>query len=178
MKTLLAALAIAGVAPATTWAALGQPLSSVAADHKRLGGELRSTSASGYSVHEISAADGNVVREYVSPAGEGFAVAWEGPTLPNLPALLRGHFPAFRQPTQPARQGAGPVAGRTDRLVAESGGHRRAFPGRAYLPDRLPAAVSETGIRCRRVGRCRSPGCAARAWRRFSRRWWACPPAM
>src|SRR5262249_57247801 len=140
MKTLLAALAIAGVAPATTWAALGQPLSSVAADHKRLGGELRSTSASGYSVHEISAADGNVVREYVSPAGEVFGVAWEGPTLPNLPALLGDHFPAFQQATQSARHRPGPVAVRTDRLVVESGGPMPAFPRPASLSHRPPPA--------------------------------------
>ena len=63
------------------WAVLGQGVASVASDQQRLKGQLRSAAAEGFSVHEITAADGSLVREYVSPAGEVFGVAWRGPAV-------------------------------------------------------------------------------------------------
>src|SRR6188508_2472459 len=101
-----------GTAP--IWAALGKPVSSVADDQKRLGGELRTRStAAGFAVHEISAADGTVVREYASPAGEVFGVSWRGSTRPNLVDLLGEHYAAFRQATRPPGHRRGPLVVRT-----------------------------------------------------------------
>lgn len=146
MRTLLAAVVIL-VAPVSSWAALGRPLSSVAADHKRLGGELRSTSAGAFSVHEITASDGNIVREYASPAGEVFGVAWQGATMPNLQLLLGDSFTAFQQAAHATHQRGGPLLVRTEHLVVESGGHMRDFHGRAWLPDHLPATVTEAAVK-------------------------------
>jgi hypothetical protein len=147
MRSLLAAVSMVFLGATTTWAVLGRPAASVAADQRRLRGDLRSSAGAGFSVHEISAADGSVVREYVSPAGDVFGVAWQGPTQPNLVELLGDYFPAFQEATRSARHRRGPVAVRTDRLVVETGGHMRAFHGRAYLPDRLPGVVSQTAVR-------------------------------
>jgi hypothetical protein len=36
---------------------------------------------------------------------------------------------------------------RTEHLVVESGGHVRDFHGRAYLPDRMPATVTEAAVK-------------------------------
>ena len=148
MKAVNAAASMMLLGTTPIWAALGKPVSSVAEDQKRLGGEVRTLStASGFAVHEISAADGTVVREYVSPAGEVFAVSWRGATRPNLVDLLGDHYPAFRDAPRPAGHRHGPLVLRTDHLVVEMGGHMRDFHGRAYLPDRLPANVSAEAVR-------------------------------
>ena len=148
-RTAIIAVSIVLLAAPSTWAVLGRPAASVTADQQRLRGELRSTAADGFSVHEIRGEDDRIVREYVSPAGTVFAVAWEGPAPPDLAALLGDYFPAFRQALslKSASRRRGPVVLRTDRLVVETGGHVRAFHGRAYLLDRLPPAVAETAIR-------------------------------
>jgi hypothetical protein len=148
VKAVIAAASMMLLGAAPIWAALGKPVSSVADDQKRLGGEVRTlSSAPGLTVHEISATDGTVVREYVSPAGEVFGVSWRGATHPNLVDLLGDHYPAFRDAPRPAGHRHGPLVVRTDHLVVEMGGHMRDFHGRAYLPDRLPASVSSDAIR-------------------------------
>jgi hypothetical protein len=141
-----AAMLLLGATP--IWAALGKPVSSVADDQKRLGGEVRRLSAAaGFAVHEITAADGTVVREYVSPGGEVFGVSWRGAARPNLVDLLGDHYPAYRDAPRPPGHPHGPLVVRTDHLVVEMGGHMRDFHGRAYLPDRLPASVSSEAVR-------------------------------
>jgi len=147
-KILLAAVATIALATAGTgWAALGQPASSVSADQARLRGEVHATMREGFSVHEIAAADGRLVREFVSPAGMVFGVAWEGPTLPNLAELLGPYFVEFQRAAHASPRRRGPVVVRTERLVVESGGHLRAFHGRAYVPDLVPAAASASAVR-------------------------------
>ena len=147
MKVLLAAASTVLLGAAPLWAALGKPVASVAGDQQRLGGEVRVLSAAGFALHEISAADGTVVREYVSPAGEVFAVSWRGATRPNLVELLGDYYPAFRNASRSPARRREPVVVRTDRLVVEMGGHMRDFHGRAYLSDRLPGSVSSDAIR-------------------------------
>jgi len=147
VKVVVAAsMMLLGTTP--VWATLGKPVSSVADDGKRMGGAVRTLStAQGFAVHEISAADGTLVREYVSPAGEVFGISWKGMTHPDLVDLLGDHYPAFRDaPRRPGHR-HGPLVVRTDHVVVEMGGHMRDFHGRAYLPDRLPARVSSDAIR-------------------------------
>ena len=146
MKTACAItlLLLFGAHPA--WAVLGQPLQSVTDDQQRLHGELRAVSHEGYTVHEISSAGGMVVKEYVSPGGMVFGVSWQGPAMPNLPNLLGSYFPQFQQAAQSSPHRRGPVALHTDQVVVESGGHMRAFRGRAYVPSLIPSAISEAVI--------------------------------
>ncbi len=132
---------------APSWAALGESVDSVAADQQRLRGELSSTVGDGFSIHEIRATDGTVVREYSSPEGQVFAVSWRGPVVPDLAHLLGAHFAEFQRAVQSRVRRHGPLVVRTGQLVVEMGGHMRAFRGRAYLPQAVPAAVSAAVVR-------------------------------
>jgi hypothetical protein len=144
---MLAAASMVLLGATPSWATLGKPAASIAGDQKRLGGEVRISSATAFTVHEISASDGTIVREYASPAGDVFAVSWRGPTRPNLIELLGDHYPAFQQASRLPGHRRGGLVVRTDHLVVEMGGHMRDFHGRAYLPDRLPASVAPADVR-------------------------------
>jgi len=143
----LVVFSIVFLGPTPAWAVLGGSVASVASDQQRLRGELRSTAADGFSIHEITAEDGVVVREYISPGGQVFGLSWRGPVRPNLAPLLGEYFPAFQKASRSAARRRGPLVVRTDQLVVEMGGHMRAFHGRAYLPDLLPATVSAAVVR-------------------------------
>ncbi len=130
------------------WAGLGEYESSIAKDQAALRGEVRTLSRSGYSIHEIKAGDQMVVREFVSPSGLVFAVAWHGYYLPNLQSLLGNYFIEFlnaRQTSEAAHAttpGRAPLIVRTEKLVVESTGHPRSLHGRAFVPSLLPPNVS------------------------------------
>jgi hypothetical protein len=111
---------------------------------------LKTTAAEKYTVHEIQSPSGTIVREYLSPAGKVFAVAWRGPFLPDLHQILGTSFQPFAQAAhaQKARRpGHGPVLVQQDGLVVKSSGHARNFFGKAYLPALLPQGVSAEDIR-------------------------------
>src|SRR5258708_31913807 len=104
-------------------------------------GSLRITQSQAFTVHEIAAATGTTVREYASPAGKIFAVAWQGPWLPNMRQLLAGYFAQYEQGLQargPGRTGRRPLLIEQPGLVVELGGHMRSFSGRAYIPEMMP----------------------------------------
>ena len=100
-----------------------------------------------YIVHEIRAASGYTVREYVSPGGSVFAVSWRGPGGIDLQSLLGTYFEEFRQNaaarSSPAQR---PLLVSSPSLVFEQSGHMRAIRGRAYLPALLPAGVDPNEI--------------------------------
>jgi Protein of unknown function (DUF2844) len=129
------------------WAVLGEYESSVATDQQRIHAQLRQISHQGYTVHQLSAAGGRTVREYVSPKGLVFGVAWQGPTMPNLQQLLGSYFEQVQKAARSRRQRGGPLVVRTDKLVLFSGGHMRSFHGVAYSPSLLPAGVSAEVVR-------------------------------
>jgi len=112
-------------------------------------GALRITAASSYSVHEIQAASGTVVREYVSSSGKVFAVAWQGPWRPDLRQLLGSYFDQYQQAVKArsARAARSPLHFEQAGLVVHSEGHLRAFVGRAYLPELLPSDIKIEAIR-------------------------------
>lgn len=132
---------VLGVAPA--WAVLGETESSVNADRQFLRGQIRDEVHEGYKLHQITDANGAVVREYVSPAGKVFGVSWQGPYVPNMQQLLGSYFPYLQQyaQAQTGRHG-GPLMIQRDNFVFISGGHMRGYRGRAYVPSLLPTNVS------------------------------------
>ena len=144
---LLLAAALGAAAPAR--ASLGGKADSVEADRKALSAARRATVArAGYTVEEVDT--GAVrVREYVSPSGVVFAVAWNGLAHPDLDTLLGSYAAAFRQADRqvPRTPGRRSRAVRTPRLVVERWGHMRDWQGRAYDPALLPAGVSVDEIR-------------------------------
>lgn len=128
-------------------AELGGNVSSIQADQEHMKGTRHVTTNAAYSVHEIQAATGTTVREFVSPAGTVFAVAWQGPSTPDLQQLLGPYFAQYSQAIQTKRAGRQPVAIRQPGLVVEAGGHMRSFSGRAYLPQLMPQGVASEVIK-------------------------------
>lgn len=146
-SAMAAALAAASlIAAPDAQATLGQHVASVATDATRLTAVAHASIVQGpYTVHSITLPSGTVVREYAGADGIVFGVAWEGPTLPDLKTTLGAAFDRFAS-ANPTR-GGGPLAVSADDLVVYSGGHLRAFSGRAYLPHALPAGVDAGVVR-------------------------------
>lgn len=128
---------------------LGEDVSSVQADQAHIRASVRVMPGETYTVHELQSASGAVVREYASPSGRVFAVAWHSPTLPDMKQLLGSHFEEFQQAAQAQnRHGVhGPLFVQLPDLVVELGGHMRSFVGRAYLPNQIPSNVRVEEIR-------------------------------
>jgi hypothetical protein len=151
---LLAGLFFASLLlPSRTSAALGGDVTSVEADQQQMKATRAVHSNAQYSVHEITTPYGTVVREYVSPDGKVFGVAWRGPFLPSFPQLLGSHYAEFAQAAQDARA-AQPGRSRNPSLsvakpdlVMHSAGHARAYAGHAYIPGMIPQGVEAQEIR-------------------------------
>src|ERR1700761_2356894 len=75
-----------------TWATLGDNAASVLTDQTRMKGALHSVDNRAYVMHEITMSTGSKVREYVSPSGAVFGVAWEGELPPDLQQLLGPYY--------------------------------------------------------------------------------------
>ena len=138
MKAAITAFLMTLFLAAPSWGVLGQPVQTVRSDQQRMHGELRSISRQGYSIQQISAAGGTVIKEYVSPGGMVFGVSWQGMAVPNLSQLLGSYFQPFQQASRSAVHRRQALVVRTNEVVVESGGHMRAFHGRAYVPVLLP----------------------------------------
>ena len=96
IKRLAARLAFALIAvPLPASAFLGGEVASVEADRAWIGGVARTVAGNGYVVYEIRSPSTTIVREYVSPEGRVFAIAWEGPALPDLRRVLGSYFEQF-----------------------------------------------------------------------------------
>jgi len=145
----LSALAVALVStsvPAS--AALGESVSTVQADAQHMRASARVRQANGYEVHEMQVGSA-AVREYASD-GKVFAVAWQGMARPDLRQLLGSYYPQVQQAVAAEKaQHAGrhPVSIRQGDLVVQMGGHQRAFVGRAYVRNMMPASVKAEEIR-------------------------------
>jgi hypothetical protein len=142
----LAALGILMLAAASrAEAALGETEASVQVDQTRLEATLRVMPAERLTVHELKTA-GTTVREYVSPAGMVFGVAWQGTAMPDLRQLLGAYFDQYVATAAARRTRRAPVLIELPGLVVFSSGHMRAFAGKAYLPQSLPQGVAAEDI--------------------------------
>ncbi|MGC9977131.1 MAG: DUF2844 domain-containing protein [Thermodesulfovibrionales bacterium] len=130
-------------------ATLGGSIESVDSDGKALSAARRAaTVRNGYSVREINS-DSVAVREYVSPSGVVFGIAWNGLIHPDLAQLLGSYAGAYqealqRTPREPDRRR---LRVKTDQIVVEKWGHMRNLQGRAYAPALIPKGVSIDEIR-------------------------------
>jgi len=128
------------------FATLGQDVSSVRDDQAHLNASETVVTSQLYSVHEMKTPRGTTIREYVSPAGTVFAVAWHG-FPPDLRQLLGEHFDEYMAAaSETARRGRS-VHIETGDLVVDSGGHMRYSVGRAFLSSKLPSGVDRDEIR-------------------------------
>jgi hypothetical protein len=132
---LSGAILIAGVGPGIASAALGEMEASVTADVAQLKGSIKVTDRTSYRVHEIQLSSGTLVREFAGPDGKVFAIAWKGPTIPNLRQTLGQYFDNYV--TAAKRQAHGPQSS------ANPTKRSRGTGGRSHarlLGTRLPAA--------------------------------------
>lgn len=136
------------VFPLPAFAALGEDAASVEADQAHMQAALRTVPAERFTMHEIQAPSGTVVREYASQEGKVFAVAWQGPWLPDMRQILGTYFVQYIEAAaQTTRRGHGPLLIQQPGLVVQLGGHMRAFVGRAYLPQMVPQGMTADEIR-------------------------------
>ena len=118
------ALVCMGSAPPAR-ASLGGDVISIQADQVKLQGPRQTTTLASYTVHEIQAASGTVVREYVAADGKVFAVTFHGPFLPDMRQILGNYFEQYSAAMQAE--------------VAQNPDARRARP-RTLLGARLAVA--------------------------------------
>jgi hypothetical protein len=132
-------------------AALGGSASSIDADRVKMQGALLRIQATGpYTLHEMQTAAGTMVREYVSSSGDVFAVAWNGPAMPDLRQVLGNYFTSYQSAVENARRmrrARGPISIDTGDFVVQVSGHMRSFSGRAYLKRLMPANVDPSAIK-------------------------------
>jgi Protein of unknown function (DUF2844) len=136
--------------PFPALASLGGDVTTVQADQTKMQGSLRTSNNNSYTLHEIQSSTGVAVKEYVSTSGKVFAVTWQGPFHPDLRQLLGTYFDQFEQAEQAQRaqrRGHGPVLIQQAGLVIQISGHMRAFVGKAYVPQMLPAGIHAEDIR-------------------------------
>jgi|SRR5208283_1830230 len=153
-RLLLSFLVLALPFPA--WAVLGDTAASVLNDQARMKGTLRSVDNRTYVMHEITAPSGTVVREFVSPQGAVFGLAWEGQFPPDLQSLLGPYYQQAQKAQEKSQQQQGsqqprvrraPIVVETPGLVLYETGHMRSFHGQAYVPQLIPPGVQASDIR-------------------------------
>ncbi len=132
-----------------THGALGESVDSVDSDRETLTAVRGATTTHrDYTVHEIKT-DSTVIREYVSPSGIVFAVAWNGLVHPGLTELLGSYAGEYQEALRqtPRKHGRRQLQVKTNRVVVEKWGHIRDLKGRAYAPDLIPPGVSIDAIK-------------------------------
>ncbi|MBF0592799.1 MAG: DUF2844 domain-containing protein [Nitrospirae bacterium] len=125
-------------------ATLGGSVDSVGSDREALSAVKRAAQVyNGYTVVEI-VSPANTVREYISPAGIVFGIAWNGLSHPDLKQLLGCYSGEYEKTLQqtPRKHGIRRIQIKTDRTVVEKWGHMRNLKGRAYVPDLIPSGVN------------------------------------
>jgi len=134
------------MAPACAHAELGGSASSVQADGAHIGTRMATKAMGNYSRHDITRANGGVVREFTNAKGQVFAVTWSGPGKPDLRTLLGRHFSTL--------QASGNMIGRTMHslrrplqvnqpdLQIQTSGHMGWFSGVAFIPSLAPSGYS------------------------------------
>jgi len=120
-------------------------VASVYGDVQHVSGNVQAISSEHYSVYEVRIPTGTLVREFISPSGVVFAVAWQGPFVPELQQFLGAYFQKFKDALHTQKSPSfsrRSVSVRLNDLVFENSGHVGAFYGRAYLPQAVPQGVA------------------------------------
>lgn len=133
--------------PGFAFATLGQDAATIELDRAQLQAQRAVTQSPRYTVHELTLPGGTQVREYLTATQQVFAVAWSGPSIPDLQQLLGSYFTRYVAAAKANGRARKPVAVEDSDLVVHTGGHFRAFSGVAYLPGRMPSGVSAEQIR-------------------------------
>jgi len=125
-------------------ATLGEKADSIASDQKALAATRPDpTVRNGYTVQEVQY-DAVTLREYISPDGIVFAIAWNGLIHPDLTPLLGSHAGEYEQAMRqtPPKPGQRHLSLQTNQIIVEKWGQMRNLQGRAYIPTLIPPGVS------------------------------------
>jgi len=135
---------------APAFAALGGSTDSVLDDQHHMNATLKTIEADTYVVQEMRLPYATVVREYVSRSNAMvFAVAWQGPFMPDINWLLGTYSSLYLKAASAQREsqfGRRTLNIHGSSLVLQTAGHMGAFSGRAYDPRLLPSGVSANAI--------------------------------
>ncbi len=142
---VIASLAFCRIAVAT----LGETAESVASDRKALSAVRGATTVHvGFTIQEVKS-ESVTVREYISPEGIVFGIAWNGLVHPDLAPLLGSYTGEYEEALKhtPRHWGRRFATIKAPRVVVEKWGHMRNLQGRAYAPDLIPPGVSTDEIK-------------------------------
>jgi len=142
---VLAAISTAHVADA----ALGESADSIASDRKSLSAVRGAvTVLNNYTIQTIES-DSATVREYISPSGVVFGIAWNGLVHPDLAQLLGSYVDEYQKALHEVKHKPGRrhAQVKTGNIVVEKWGHMRNLRGRAYVPSLIPAGVTVDEIK-------------------------------
>lgn len=146
VKWWLFALVTMLALPLPAGATLGGAMASIQADQEAMAASQKIIDINTVKVYELEVPGGILVKEYLSPTSTVFAIAWQGPTLPNLRQLLGDYFTQYTEGAKTHRGDHGQLAIQQGDLVVESSGRMRAFTGRAYLPGNVPQGFAVSDI--------------------------------
>jgi len=95
-------------------------------------------------VRTLTDAGNTTINEYATSSGQIIAYAWQGPTMPDLRALLGKYADSYRAGVAASTADGNLHVSRVERpdVIVESGGPMRAYVGRAWLPAALPAGIT------------------------------------
>jgi len=130
-------------------ATLGESAVSIQSDRNVLSAVQRAkTVHDNFTVQEIQSGS-TTVREYISPSGIVFGVAWNGLMRPDLTQLLGAYSNEYHEALRqiPHNRGRSRLDVKTNRVVVQQWGHMRNLRGRAYVPSLIPSGVSADEIR-------------------------------
>jgi hypothetical protein len=146
---LIPALVLAAMLalPLNAHAALGATVDSLAGDASLMQGADSVTPNTSYDLHEIKAASGTTVREYVSRQGTVFAVSWEGRTTPDLQQLLGASYARYLAAARSYRSSHHLLSFSTPDLVASVLRLQRSSIGHVHVPALVPAGVTVAELR-------------------------------
>jgi len=116
-----------------------QPGSGASTAHAMLNGALR--------MRTWTDAGNTTINEYATSTGQIIAYTWQGPTMPDLHALLGKYADSYKAGAAAAANGdlhSSRIA-RPD-VIVESGGPMRGYVGRAWLPAALPPGVTSDDL--------------------------------
>lgn len=157
MPALPAACAVATaciVAASPARAVLGQPIQAAMApaSQAKTATALRRTQAlsAGVQVFERATGDGGAIREFVSPQGVVFAVAWSTRFKPQLEDLLGSYHAGYAAAASEALKRPGIQRQsllQAQDLVVRASSHLNTFTGRAYVPSLVPLGFDAESAR-------------------------------
>lgn len=126
-------------------AALGDDVSTIAADQARLQADLKVLRKDHYTIHELALPSGVRLRNFVGDGGKVFAVSWSGGWRPNLRDIMGVHYDDFIAATRGKRVARGVARIVLPGMVVVMGGHQRAFFGHVYLTELVPDGFFSSG---------------------------------